>query len=182
MPCRTAELAYAFKNSEGNVRLEAAKGEILRQERVRCAIGVGGLTVIGTSGDGWCTLGDWLNIGDAGVLGCRSAKDSFCLNRTSWIERMGVLRWGAIVAGGGVARGVTTLGCGGTGAGGDATGGGTTLGGSIAAVTGGSGGMGGGCSGCNIAKIRGVESSGISDIERGSQLQKSLCSLVIVVS
>ena len=108
MPCRTAELAYAFKNSEGNVRLEAAKGEILRQERVRCAIGVGGLTVIGTSGDGWCTLGDWLNIGDAGVLGCRSAKDSFCLNRTSWIERMGVLRWGAIVAGGGVARAPTT--------------------------------------------------------------------------
>ena len=75
-----------------------------------------------------------------------------------------------------------TLGGGGTGAGGDATGGETTLGGSIAAVTGGGGGMGGGCSGRDLAKIRGVMSLGIIVIERGSQLLKSLLSLVIGVS
>ena len=90
-------------------------------------MGVGDLTVIGTSGDGWCTLGDWRIIGDAGILGCRSAKGSFCLNRMLRIERTGILRWRAVVAGGGVARGVTTLGGGGTGAGGDATGDGTTF-------------------------------------------------------
>ena len=98
------------------------------------------------------------------------------------IELTGVLRWGAVVAGSGVARGVTTLGGGGTGSGGDDTGVGTTLGGSIAAVTGGGGGMGGGCSGCDIDKIRGVASSGIGGIERGSQLRNSLRSLVIAVS
>ena len=113
---------------------------------------------------------------------CRLANGSFCLNRTSWIERTGVLWWGAVVAGGGVTIGVTNLGGGGTSAGGDSTGGGTTLGGSIAAVTGGGGGVGGGCSGCNLAKIRGVSNSVIGGIERGSQLLNSLRSLVIAVS
>ena len=111
---------------------------------MRCAMTVGGSNVIRTSGNDWCILGDWHNIGDAGILRCRSAKGSFFLNRTLRIERTGVLRSGAVVAGGGIARGVTTLGGGGTGAGGDDTGGVTTLGGSIAAVTGGGGGMGGG--------------------------------------
>ena len=73
-------------------------------------MGVGGSTVIGTSDDGWCTLGDWQKIGDAGIVGCRSTKCRFCLKRTS----QGVLRWVAIVAGGGVVRGVTTLGGGAT--------------------------------------------------------------------
>ena len=106
--CRTSEAAHPCKNFEGKVRIESDKGETLRQELVRCAMGVGGLTVIGTSGYGWCTLGDWRNIGNAGILGCRSAKGRFCLNRTSRIERTGVLRSGAIVAGDGVARGLTT--------------------------------------------------------------------------
>ena len=164
----TSEAAHLSKNLEGNVRLEAAKGDMWTREGVRCAMGVGGSTVIVTSGDGWCTLGDWRNIGDAGILGFRLAKGSFCLNRTTRIELTGILRWGAVVAGGGVAKGVNTLGGGGTGSGGDDTGGGTTLGGSISAVTLGGGGMGGGCSGCDLAKIRGVESSGIGGIERGS--------------
>ena len=104
------------------------------------------------------------------------------MNITSRIERLGVLRWVAVVAGGGVTRGVTTLGGGGNGAEEDATGGGTTLGGSIAAVTGGGGRTGGGCSGCNLAKIRAVASYVIGGIERGSQLLKSLHNLVIAVS
>ena len=66
--------------------------------------------------------------------------------------------------------------------GGDATGGGTTLGGSIDVVPGGGGGIGSGCSSCALANIRGAESLGISDIERGSQFLKSLQSLVIAAS
>ena len=76
-PCRTSESADPSKNLEGNVRLEAAKGDMLRREGVWCAMGVGGLTVIVTSGDGWCTLGDRRNNGNAGILECRLAKGSF---------------------------------------------------------------------------------------------------------
>ena len=185
LPCRTSEASHHCKNLEGNVWLEAAKGDTLRHERVRCAIGVGGLTVTCTSADGWCTLGDWRNIGDSGIVWCRSAKGRFCLNRTSRIERTYVLQFGAVVAGGGVARGVTTLGGGGNDAGGDTTAGGTNLAGSIAAVTGGGGGMGVGCFGCNLSKIRGVASSGIGGIGgigQGSQFLKSSRRLVIAVS
>ena len=149
---------------------------------MRCDMGVGGSTVIGTSGDSWCTLGDRRKIGDSGIMGCRSVKGSCCLNITPWIQQTGVLLWRDVVVGGGFDRGVTTLVGGGNGVGGDATGGGTTLGGSIAAVTGGGGGMGVGCSGCDLTKIRGVESLGIGGIERGSQLINSLRSLVIAVS
>ena len=117
LPCRTSEAAHPSKNSEGKVWIEAAKCETLRRERVRCAMVFGLSTVIGTYGNGWCTFGDRRNIGDAAILGCRSAKGSFCLNRMSRIERKGVLQWGSIVAGGGVARCVTTLGGGGIGAG-----------------------------------------------------------------
>ena len=144
-------------------------------------MGVGGLTVISTSGDGWCTLGYWSNIGNAGSVGCWSTKGSFCLNIMSRIEQTGVLRWGAVVSGGGFARGVTTLGGGGNGSGVDATGGGTTLGGSIADVHGGGDGMGGGFSGFDLSNIRGVVSLGISGIEWRSQLLKILCRLVIAV-
>ena len=52
LPCRTSEAAHPSKNSEVKVQLEEDKGETLRRERVRCAMGVGGLTVIDTSGDG----------------------------------------------------------------------------------------------------------------------------------
>ena len=48
------------------------------------------------------------------------------------------------------------------------------LGGSIAIVNGVSCGMGGGCSGCGCSESRGNE--------RGSQLEKSSCRLVIAVS
>ena len=106
------------------------------QERLRCAVGVGGSTAIVAAGDGCCTLGDRRNIGDADITGCRSVRGSFCFDRTSRIERTGVLWWGDVVADGGVARGATTLGGGGTNTEGDATGGGTTLGCSIVAVTG----------------------------------------------
>ena len=61
-------------------------------------------------------------------------------------------------------------------------GGGTNIGGSITAVTGGGGRMGGGCSGCDLAKIIGVEISGIGGIERGSQLLKSSWRLAIAVN
>ena len=80
-------------------------------------MGVGVLPVIGTDGDGWCTLGDRRNIGDAGSARCRSARGSFYLDRTLWIDRTGVLRWGDVVVDVGVARGVTTLGGRGTCAG-----------------------------------------------------------------
>ena len=77
---------------------------------------------------------------------------------------------------------MSTLGLGDLGVGSDATGGATTLVGSIAAVTGGGGGMGDGCSGYDLAKIRNVSSSGIGGMEQGSQLLKSLRSLVIAVN
>ena len=124
---------------------------------MQCAMGVGGSTVISTAGAGWCTPVDWRNIGDAGIVRCRSASGIFCLDRTSRVERTGVLRWGDFVADAGVARGVNTLGGGGTGTGWDVTGGGTTLRGSIAVVTGVGCGMGGGCSGCNLAESRGID-------------------------
>ena len=114
-------------------------------------------------------------------MGCRSAKGIFCLNRTSRIERTGVLRWGAVVSSGGFVRGVTTLGGGGNGSGVDATGGGTTLGGSIADVHGGGDGMCGGFSGFDLSNIIGVVSLRISGIEWRSQLLKILCRLVIAV-
>ena len=129
-------------------------------------MGVGGSPGVSRSGDRWCTLGGWHNIGDDGIAGCRSAIGSFLLAITLRI----------------VARGVNTIVCGGNGAGCDATGGGTTLGGSIAAVTGGGGRTGGGCSGYNLANIRAVASYVIGGIERGSQLLKSLHNLVIAVS
>ena len=71
LPCSTSKAVHPCKTSEGKVWLEAAKGETLRQERVRCALVVRGSTVIVTSGDGWCTLGDQHNIGYAGIVGCR---------------------------------------------------------------------------------------------------------------
>ena len=69
LPCRTSDAAHPCKNLEGKVRLEAAKGDTLRRERVRCAMGVGGKLGVGTAGDGWCTLGDRHNIGDDGIAG-----------------------------------------------------------------------------------------------------------------
>ena len=104
------------------------------------------------------------------------------MNRTSRIERTGVLRWVSVVEDGGIARVVTTLGGGGTGAGGDADGGGTTLVGSINAVPRGGVGIGGVCYSSNLSNIRGMAILGIGGIEWGSQLLKSFCSLVIDVS
>ena len=100
-------------------------------------MGFGGLTVIGTAGDGWCTLGDRKNIGYARIVGCWLEKGILCLDITLRIEQTGMLLWEDGIADGGVTIGVTTLGGGDNGTGGDATGGGTTLGGSIEAVTGG---------------------------------------------
>ena len=77
LPCRTSEAAHPSINSEGKVRLEAAKGDTLRQEWVRCAMGVVGSPGVGTTDDGWCTLGDWHNIGYDGIAGCRSERGIF---------------------------------------------------------------------------------------------------------
>ena len=77
LPCRTSEAAHPCKNSEGKVRLEASKCDTLRREQVRCAMAVDGSPGVGTTCDGWCTLGDWRNIGDDGIAGCRSARGSF---------------------------------------------------------------------------------------------------------
>ena len=101
LPCRTSDAAHPCNNSEGQVRLTAAKGDTLRRERVRYAMGVGGSFVVVTAGD-WCTLGDRRNIGDDGISGCPLARGIFCLVITSRI----------------FVRGVSTLGGGGTCAGG----------------------------------------------------------------
>ena len=77
LPFRTSYAAHPCKNLEVKFRLEEAKGDTLRQELVRCAMGVGGSLVVGTAGDGWCTLGDRRNIGADGIGGCRSERDSF---------------------------------------------------------------------------------------------------------
>ena len=52
-----------------------------------CAMFFGGLTEIGTAGDGWCTLRDRRNIGEAVIVGCRLVRGRFWLYITSWIER-----------------------------------------------------------------------------------------------
>ena len=51
LPCRTSEEAHSGKNSDGKVRIEAAKGDNLRQELVRCYMGVGGSPGVGTAGN-----------------------------------------------------------------------------------------------------------------------------------
>ena len=56
---------------EGKVWLDEDKVDTLRQERVQCAMGVGGSPVVGTTVDGWCTLGDRRNIATDGIGGCR---------------------------------------------------------------------------------------------------------------
>ena len=83
LPCRTSEADHPCKNLEGKVWLEAANGETLRQERVLCAMCVGGSTVIGTAGDGWCTLGDRFNIGDAVTERCGLSIRACCGGETS---------------------------------------------------------------------------------------------------
>ena len=82
----TSDAAHPCKNSEGKVRLEAAKGDTLRRDRVRCDIGVGGLPVVGTASDGWCTLGNWRNIGDDCIAGAGRQEAV-----SDWPERHGLL-------------------------------------------------------------------------------------------
>ena len=77
LPCRSSDADHPFKNSEEKVRLEVDKGDTLRRERVRCEMGIVGLPVVGTAGDGWCTLGYCRNIGADEIGGCRSARGSF---------------------------------------------------------------------------------------------------------
>ena len=76
--CRAGPLKRPthVRTRKGKVRLEAAKGDILRRERVWCEMGVGGLFGVGTAGD-WYTLGYWRNILDDGILGCQSARGIF---------------------------------------------------------------------------------------------------------
>ena len=77
LPFRTSNTAQPCKNSEGKVWLEAAKCDTLMLEWVWCAIGVGGSSGVGTAGGSLCTLGDQRNIGDDGIVRCRSARGSF---------------------------------------------------------------------------------------------------------
>ena len=84
------DAVHPCKNLEGKVRIEANRGDTLRQERVRCAMGFGGSPGVGTVSDGWCTLGDRRNIGDDVFAECRSAGGSFLLARTLRIVARGV--------------------------------------------------------------------------------------------